>query len=201
MKSKTPADRMSFYRVPLVCEAAPRFGCGTRAKPVLRDLERRPGVNKAWLNRAGNLIAIAGTAKGRRAALGVLRTRGIKAALLHGESLEIASKGYASGSGWYRAAEVDRLSEEEARAIARRLTARLGARTEMAQTRIKALASAIEAACAHELINHPAQSAAARKRRLAKVILAAARRHLDDALFGTFADLVRLGHRPLPGEE
>ncbi|MEX2239498.1 MAG: hypothetical protein WD775_02270 [Burkholderiales bacterium] len=201
MKSKTSTDRMSFYGVPLVCEAAPRFGCGTRAKPVLRDLERHPGVSEAWLNRAGNLIAIAGSAKGRRAVLEVLRRQRIKAEPLRGEPLEIASQGFASGLGWYRAAEVDRLSEEEARTIARRLTARLGTKTQMARTRINALENAIEAACAHELIDNPAQSAPARKRRLAKAILAAARRHLDDTLFGTFADLVRLGHRPLPGEE
>ena len=199
-KLTTAARRVSFYRVPWVCKAAPHFGCGTRAKPVLQDLKRQPGVSEAWLNRAGNLIAIAGTAKGRGSALEVLQRHRVKAEPLRDEPFEIALRGFASGSGWYCAAEVDRLSYKEARAIARRLTARLCARTEMAQTRTKALENAIEAACAHELINNPTQSAPARKQRLSKAILAAAQKHLDDALLGTFADIVRLGHRPLPGE-
>lgn len=197
----TAARRVSFYRVPLVCEAASDLGCGTRAKPVLQDLKHLPGVSDAWLNRTGNLIAVAGTAIGRGSALELLRRHRIKAEPLRGEPHEIASRAFASGSGWHRAAEVDRLSDEEARAIARRLTARLRASTQIAEARTNALENAIEAACAHELINNPAQSAPARKRRLAKAILAAAQKHLDDTLLGTFADLVRLGHRPLLGEE
>lgn len=195
------AREVSFYRVPLACEAAPRLGCGTRAKPVLQELERHPGIIKAWLNGAGNLIAIAGTVKGRRAALGALRRRLASVEPLRGEAREIALSTLASGSGWYRAAELDRLSEEEARAIARRLTARLCASTDINPARTAALENAVQAACARELIGNPAQSAPARKQRLAKAILAAARGHLDDALLETFADLVRLGHRPLPGED
>ena len=199
-KSTNAADRMSFYRVPLVCKAAPRFGCGTRAKPVLQGLKRQPGISEAWLNRAGNVIAIAGSTRGRGSALEVLRRHRVKAEPLRGEPLETALRTFASSSGWYCAAEVDRLSYEEARAIARRLTARLCARTEMAQTRTNDLENAIVAACAHELINNRTQSALARNKRLAKAVLAAAQRHLDDTLFGTFADVVRLGHRPRPGE-
>lgn len=200
-KSTTAVDRVSFYRVPLVCEAAPQLGCGTRAKPVLQDLKRQPGVGEAWLHRAGDLIAVAGTARGRESALELLRRHRIKAEPLSGEPLEMALRAFASGSGWHRAAEVDRLSAEEARAIARRLTARLRARTEIAEARINGLEKAIEAACAHELINNSTQSAPVRKRRLEKAILAAAQKHLDGTLHGTFADLVRRGHRPLPGEE
>lgn len=199
--STSTTRRVSFYRVPLVCEAAPYIGCGTLAKPVLEALERHPGISKAWLNSAGNVIAVAGAARGRGLALELLRRHRIKAEPLRGEPLEIALRAFASGSGWHRAAEVDRLSDEEARAIARRLTARLSARTRMAGPRTSALENAIAAACAHELINNPARSAPARKQRLAKAILAAAQGHLDDPLLATFADLVRLGHRPLPGEE
>lgn len=192
---------MSFYRVPLVCEAAPHLACGTRAKPVLQDLERQPGIGEAWISRAGNVIAVEGTAKGRGSALEVMSRHRIKAEPLRGQPLEIALRAFASSSGWHRFAEMDRLSDEEARAIARRLSARLRARTDMAETRTSALENAIAAACANELINNPTRSAPARKQRLAKAILAATQGHLDDTLLGTFAALVRLGHRPLPGEE
>src|SRR5215471_9472048 len=52
------ADRISVFKVPLVCPAAPQIGCGSASKPILLDLEKQPGVLEAWLNRAGTRIAI-----------------------------------------------------------------------------------------------------------------------------------------------
>jgi hypothetical protein len=52
------ADRVSVFKVPLVCPAAPQIGCGSASKPILLDLEKEPGVLEAWLNRAGTRIAI-----------------------------------------------------------------------------------------------------------------------------------------------
>jgi len=54
----TAADRISVFKVPLVCPAAPQIGCGSASKPILLDLEKEPGVLEAWLNRAGTRIAI-----------------------------------------------------------------------------------------------------------------------------------------------
>src|SRR5204862_6491220 len=51
-------DTVSFYRVQLVCPAAPQIGCGSAAKPLLLELERQPGVAEAWLNRTGTILAI-----------------------------------------------------------------------------------------------------------------------------------------------
>src|SRR5438874_9096716 len=52
------ADRVSVFKAPLVCPAAPQIGCGSASKPILLDLERQPGVLEAWLNRAGTIIAV-----------------------------------------------------------------------------------------------------------------------------------------------
>src|SRR5712691_3968231 len=52
------ADRVSVFKAPLVCPAAPQIGCGGASKPILLDLERQPGVLQAWLNRAGTIIAV-----------------------------------------------------------------------------------------------------------------------------------------------
>src|SRR3989441_10916645 len=52
------ADRISVFKAPLVCPAAPQIGCGSASKPILLDLERQPGVAEAWLNRAGTIIAV-----------------------------------------------------------------------------------------------------------------------------------------------
>src|SRR2546425_1911849 len=52
------ADRISVFKAPLVCPAAPQIGCGSASKPILLDLEKQPGVFEAWLNRAGTIIAV-----------------------------------------------------------------------------------------------------------------------------------------------
>src|SRR5437763_16553129 len=52
------ADRISVFRAPLVCPAAPQIGCGSASKPILLDLEKQPGVLEAWLNRAGTISAV-----------------------------------------------------------------------------------------------------------------------------------------------
>ncbi len=52
------AERVSVFKAPLVCPAAPQIGCGSASKPILLDLEKQPGVLEAWLNRAGTIIAV-----------------------------------------------------------------------------------------------------------------------------------------------
>src|SRR5207249_11618195 len=54
----TTANRISVFKAPLVCPAAPQIGCGSASKPILLDLERQAGVHEAWLNRAGTIIAV-----------------------------------------------------------------------------------------------------------------------------------------------
>jgi len=54
----TTANRISVFKAPLFCPAAPQIGCGSASKPILLDLERQAGVLEAWLNRAGTIIAV-----------------------------------------------------------------------------------------------------------------------------------------------
>src|SRR6516164_6806217 len=58
MNISTNNNIITLYDVPLVCGAAPAIGCGSRAKPLLIDLERQPTIEEAWLNRAGTIVAI-----------------------------------------------------------------------------------------------------------------------------------------------
>jgi hypothetical protein len=116
-------DRISVFKVPLVCPAAPQIGCGSASKPILLDLERQPGVLEAWLNRAGTIISVVwkpdSDAEIRRNVTAELKED--HATELEGKSREDAVKDFLSGKGWYRGADVDRLSEEEADIIAARL--------------------------------------------------------------------------------
>jgi hypothetical protein len=57
MTKSTNQKIIAFYE-PLVCGAAPSIGCGSRAKPLLIDLERQAPIKEAWLNRTGTIVAI-----------------------------------------------------------------------------------------------------------------------------------------------
>src|SRR5713101_6894646 len=124
-------DRISVFKVPLVCPAAPQIGCGGASKPILLDLERQPGVAEAWLNRTGTRIAVVwkpeANAETRRNVAAELKED--HAVELDGKSRDEALKDFSSGKGWYRGADVDRLSEEEADIIAARLVRWVQAKT------------------------------------------------------------------------
>src|SRR6266404_807069 len=115
------AARVSVFKAPLVCPAAPQIGCGGEAKPILLKLERESAVREAWLNRTGTLIAVIWKSK-LNAQLSAqtqqdlesrLRAAGRDADIreLQGEARDQALKELQSGHGWYRGAEVGRLSE------------------------------------------------------------------------------------------
>ena len=122
--------RVSLYDVPLTCPAAPHIGCGSASKPLLLELEHDHAVSEAWLNRAGTILAVvwsgpSSSAQRSQALEVVLQQSQVSAKELAGDARQKALKEFQSGSGWYRGADVDRLSEEEAGIIAARLTARI----------------------------------------------------------------------------
>jgi hypothetical protein len=139
------SDRVSIFRVPLVCPAAPQIGCGSASKPILLDLEKQPGVLEAWLNRAGTRIAIvwkpgsdAETRQKVATAFGEDR-----ATELDGKLREETVADFLSGKGWYRGADVDRLSEEEAGVIAARWVRRVQAKTTLPKDKAEGLQAAL----------------------------------------------------------
>jgi len=69
MNKSADNEIITFYDVPLVCGAAPAIGCGSRAKPLLIDLERQSAIKEAWLNRAGTIVGTGAHRRGREADL------------------------------------------------------------------------------------------------------------------------------------
>lgn len=197
-------SRVSVFEVRLRCEAAPEIGCGLRAKPLLQDLERLPGVSQAWLNRAGDRIAIVRMSRtpevGDESVVDVSRKHRVELRVLDADKRTMAVDDLAKSSSWYRAAAVDQLSSEEAAVIATRLVKRLSAKIKLSVLQERRLIRAVEAACANELIRNPAQSAATRKRRIASAVVKVAKERLEGAAFAAFAEAAKRGHRPLPGE-
>lgn len=156
-----PPDRISIFQVPLRCPAAPQIGCGSSAKPILLMLERDAEVSEAWLNRTGMLIAVVWKSKSpARNVVTKLKSQlsaagccanGSDIAELKGEPKAAALKEFQSG-GWYRGADVDRLSKEEAGIIAARLVSRLQAKSPLAQDKAKGLQEALREALSERLI-------------------------------------------------
>src|SRR5438128_11039836 len=135
------ADRVSVFKAPLVCPAAPQIGCGSASKPILLDLERQPGVLEAWLNRAGTIISVVwkpdSDAETRsKVATGLKEDRATE---LQGDSRDKAVQDFLSAKGWYHGADVDRLSEEEADIIAARLVRWVRAKTVLANDKAEGL--------------------------------------------------------------
>ena len=143
-KSTSP-DHLTIFQAPLQCPAAPQIGCGSRAKPMLLELERDPSVNEAWLNRAGTKIAVVwkpeSKAKARRNVAAKLKEQDVMEIKRKPRSEAVAE--FLSGDGWYRGADVDRLSEEEAGIIAARLVRRVQAKTALANNKAEGLQRAI----------------------------------------------------------
>jgi hypothetical protein len=143
--SITPdAKRLSFYQIPLVCPAAPQIGCGSASKPLLLGLENSGVALEAWLNRAGTIMAVVwseqSTPRQRSKALkSILKQGEIEAKELSGEARRQALNAFAQKTGWYRGAEVDHLSEEEAVVIAARLVGRIRAKITVSDEKAKAI--------------------------------------------------------------
>jgi hypothetical protein len=138
------AKRLSFYEVPLVCPAASQIGCGSASKPLLLGLESGGVASEAWLNRAGTVMAVVWSAQstpGQRskALKAILKQADMEAKELTGEARHQALNSFSQKTGWYRGAEVDRLSEEEAGVIAARLVGRIRAKITVSDEKAKAI--------------------------------------------------------------
>src|SRR6266496_2608165 len=146
-ESKESASKkdVSIYQVPWRCPAALQIGCGSHAKPILLELEQNPGVSEAWLNRQGTAVAVVwkedAKRKARRDAEKTLKEA--EASKLTGEARTRTRADFELGKGWYRGAEVDRLSEEEAGVIAARWVRRVQAKTTLAEERAEGLRGAL----------------------------------------------------------
>jgi hypothetical protein len=97
-------EQARFYRVPLVCPAAPQIGCGSAAKPILLSLEQSEAVSEAWLNRAGTVVAVLWskqtTRKQRSKTLkAVLEERQLSAREVHGREKQEAWNSFRRSRG------------------------------------------------------------------------------------------------------
>ena len=197
---KTEKD-VSLFEVPWQCPAAPAIGCGSHAKPILMQLERDSSVREAWLNRQGTVVALVWSPdakkKARREVEKTLKEQ--KASKLSGRKQAEALAEFNSGKGWYRGAEVDRLSEEEAGVIAARLVRRVQGKTTLAPDKAKGLEAALADAVAKCLTGKAPVPEGEDERRLELGRVAGP--FLDEAQLKVLGEAAGCGMRAMPNEE
>jgi hypothetical protein len=203
------ADRTTFYEVPLVCGAAPHIGCGSKAKPVLRDLERQAELRGAWLNRRGTVVAVEWShllGSGERAIVlaRVFAPAGIEVREVPSSAeREAFLRSIGQHGEWLSAADVDRLSEEEAEIIAARLLHRIAKRVSLAPGKSDALKTEFSAALKRRFLGRDAtggQDVKLTIEELHNTLRSVARAHLDGAGMQALDEALSLGLRPTPEE-
>ena len=196
-----PKKDMSVYQVPWVCPAAHQIGCGSHAKPILLELEKNPGVSEAWLNRQGTALAVVWKPDARRKARSEAE-RTLKeqnGSKLSGKERARALADFESGKGWYRGAEVDRLSEEEAGVIAARWVRRLEAKTSLSKEKADGLRDALTDGLKKCLTGKMEMPETEEQKLLA--LDKVARPFLDEKQLEILSEAAGSGMRAMPNEE
>ena len=188
---------VNFFKVSLQCLAAPQIGCGSVSKPILLQLEKEQGVLEAWLNRAGTTIAVVWKPESDAEMLRNVTTelKEAHAMEIQGESRDEALKDFLSGKSWYRGADVDRLSEEEAGIIAARWVRRVQAKTALAKDKAEGLQRALSDSLRKDLTGE-----SARQNQEPLRLEDVAREYLDQDQVRFLSEAIEKGVRPLPNE-
>jgi hypothetical protein len=203
---------VTFYRVPLACPAAPEIGCGSKAMPVLAQIEQKKDiVAEAWLNRAGTVIGVVwkeGVSHEVRLASmrSVFQSAGMDAGMVSGPEHEGLLRSFRLKAEWYRDADVRQLSLEESRIIAERLVNRVKGRIPLPEDRAQALRAELFSAL-KDRISKPYAPAAyvegsPESQTLLKTLetrlLEAGRKHLSEAELPALRKAIAIGLRPMP---
>ena len=154
MDAQGQSEIISFYKVPLICGAAPDIGCGSRAKPALLAMEQNKAISEAWLNRAGTAHAIVWKEKDltQRVARPIFKKHNISFEEMNdSESQELLSTFRQDGK-WLRGGDVDKLSIEEAGRIAESTTGFLLEKNEISREEYNKIKSDIEDYFKKELV-------------------------------------------------
>ena len=201
-KTNENNDRVIFFNVPLRCEAVPEIGCGSRAKPVLLELQRQPDVSEAWLNGTGTIIAVVRTdgVSGESlvgAIKSTLKNTGADGAELTGGEREAALRSFASRTDWYRGADVDKLSKREAAVIAARLVRRVQTNISLPEERARTLVADLTQVIEDRFIS----DAKTPKQEFEESVLNLVRKNLDEKGVAAFREAAAKGVRPLPEDK
>tara|TARA_E500000305_G_scaffold82514_1_gene68344 strand:+ start:1560 stop:2258 length:699 start_codon:yes stop_codon:yes gene_type:complete len=206
-RSRVQPETISLFQVPWQCPAAPEIACGGLAKPVLLELEQNTGIAEAWINRAGTVLAVVGSDRNSEARTKTVRTllREIfekdVATELQGEARMTELASFRSGAAWYRGAQVDALSIEEADIIAARLVRRIGAKVPVSADKARLLTASFADILKARFIRSSDAPRTGDQKPRDEQLRDVARAQLDAAGVSAFDEALAKGERPAPGEK
>ncbi len=202
-KGTSPSsERVSFFEVPLECGAAEGLGCGSAAKPILSELERNSRVAEARINHPGTVLAVVWKSPNNRsdsAVEALFEKHKLAAASLRGPAREKALAEFQSEK-WFGAADVDRLSEHEARVIAARLVNRARGHIDLAPSRISALTEDLAVVFARHLTLRD-EECDTRRDVIEQELAKAASKYLNPQQLAELRKAGEQGIQALPGED
>lgn len=199
--TQPPADAVSFYSVPLMCPAARGLGCGSRAKPMLLELERTEAITEAWLDHSGATLAIvwsdSSSAAQRAGALKQIADKhDVPLDEITGPARESSITAFRSGKGWHRGSDVDRLSEQEALVIANRLLDRTAVEAPSSKSKADAIRPELTEIVRQFLVGTMPSVEECREK-----LTTIGRKHFNKAELTAFEHAFEKGYRPIAGEE
>jgi copper chaperone len=201
-RSDVSPERVSFFEVPLECGASEGLGCGSAAKPLLNELGGNHGIADARINYPGTILAVVWeTPNGRSEAAveALFEAHHMAAATLRGEAREKALHAF-EAEQWYGAADVDRLSEHEARVIAARIVNRAGNRLGLTPNRLAALTEDLAVVFARHLTKHD-EECDSRREVIEQELKTAASKYLNPGQLAELRKAGEQGIQALPGED
>ena len=207
-----PKNTISFYKVPLVCSAAPSIGCGSKAKPVLEQLEKNNNVDEAWLNHTGTVIAVKwksniNSATGQNNINSLFKEQNLNVTMVSGKEYDAMLKNFNKKTDWLRYNEMDKLSMIEAGEISSRLVARVNAKTPLNNETAFSLKTDFENLFKKRFttmktsnINKDPDVVATIKQKMENDLLAAGKKYLDASQMNALQDAIALSLQPVEGE-
>lgn len=199
-----PKNTITFYKVPLVCSAAPSIGCGSKAKPVLEQLEKNNNVAEAWLNHTGTVIAVKwksniNTATGQNNINSLFKEQNLNVSIVSGKEYDAILKNFNKKTDWLRYNELDKLSKIEAGVIASRLVARVNAKTPLNEETMASLEEGFKNVFDSRFTNKNT-SQQIQQDKLNDDLLQVGRKYLNAAQINALQSALALGYRPVEGE-
>lgn len=167
---------------------------------MLLDLEKKPIVHEAWLNQTGDVLAVvwrpdSGATDRQSVLAAVAETHGVSIDALDAAAREAALAGFRAGKGWHRGTDVDQLSAQEARVIAKRLLRRVVATTPTVQGKMTVVEPALTEAIRRQLV-----STYTSPQQCKDALLTAARPHLGTSELAALHDAIERGFTPIGDE-
>jgi hypothetical protein len=200
---RAPADQVNLYQVPLRCPASRNLGCGSASKPILQAFEKNPKIQEAWLSHDGAVVAIVwkkGTTPDER--ISQIRAEAeewhISLPELTGDLRADLLASFMADKAWYRGAEVDQLSAEEANIIAARWVRRAATKVPSIAGKSEVVTPALAKVMRERFTNCDGGPADYDQR-----LKAAAHKYLSDAEFNALmeAGLAKHDYHPVGDEQ